>query len=308
MKETNILKKTELTKEESEQLNQEFNSNNSLSNIQTNSNHQAVDYNKKTIASSIYDDEFDWVNKNNMKTVEQFSLFPLFYWKTLTYDKLDKNRVLNPKTCYQECVNDILEYDVFRGENFNRETLEYKAINDREISPNFYIDNIDSKKFIKIIEDRPYMFKTNYKIPSNFKKICIIGEIKTSNCRKKKSVKEIDYLTFSKKKNTSDTLYMVMYIFDKNYKDFYSSNLSTKDPVIYGYVPKLHKEDCYTKMKIILEWLKANKTELQKERFDEKVKETIIKKKLNDIALMTENHFLKIVIFIYLKLNFVTKL
>ena len=56
MKERNILKKTELTKEESEQLNQEFNSNNSLSNIQTNSNHQAVDYNKKTITSSIYDD------------------------------------------------------------------------------------------------------------------------------------------------------------------------------------------------------------------------------------------------------------
>ena len=69
--------------------------------------------------------------------VENYSLFPLNFWKTITYDKLEKDRPIRLGTCYQDCVNDILENDVFKGEDFKRETMKYGVIKDRGISPDF---------------------------------------------------------------------------------------------------------------------------------------------------------------------------
>ena len=298
MKENN-LNPYELTKEENKKLDEEFNSNNSLYNIQKDLVQPADDYNKKTIASSSdYNEEFSWIDENNISNVKQFSLFPLESWKELTYDKLDRNRMLQIGTCYQSCVCDILENDVFIREKFYRETMKYKAINDEKISPDFYIENIESKKLLEIINKRSYMFKMNYKIPINVKNICIIGEVKTAKSRIRSGSQKMDYLTYCKIKTNSDKLFMVMYIFDKSYKDFYSSFLPKGKPIIFGYVPKLYKVDCYIKMNEILKLLDAKNIKRPKEIFGEKVSDLPIKKDQNNNALNTEIHSLKVVIFI----------
>lgn len=119
MKEINILNKTDLIKEESEKLNEKFDSNNSFYKSQKNLNKQEDDYNKKAIeSSSDYYEDLNWINEDKMINVEQFFLFTLKFWKTLTFDKLDKYRMLQIGTCYQSCVNDILKNDVFLRENF----------------------------------------------------------------------------------------------------------------------------------------------------------------------------------------------
>ena len=299
MKEINILNKTDLAKEENENLNEKYDSNNTLYKNQKNLNQQEDDYNKKVFeSSSDYNEDLNWINEDNMINVERFSLFSLKFWKALTFDKLDKNIMLQIGTCYQSCVNDILKNDVFRGENFYWETMKYKAINDEEMSPDFYIENIDSKKLIEIINDRSYMFKMNYKISINVKKICIIGEVKTSKARLRSGSQKMDYLTYCKMKTNFDKLFMVMYIFDKSYKDFYSSFLPRGKPIIFGYVPKLYKADCYIKMNEILKLLDAKNIKRPKEIFGEKVSDLPIKKDQNNNALNTEIHSLKVVIFI----------
>ena len=185
------------------------------------------------------------------------------------------------------------------SEKIFEETMKYKAINDEEISPDFYIENIDSKKLYEIIiNDRSYIFKMNYKISSNVKKICIIGEVKISKERIRRGSQKMDYLTYCKNKTNSEKLFMVMYIFDKSYKEFYSSFLSSVNPIIFGYVPKLYKADCYIKMNEMLKLLDAKNIKRTKEIFDEKVNDLLIKKDLNDNALKTEIHFLKIRLFI----------
>ena len=69
-------------------------------------------------SSSDYYEDLNWINEDKMINVEQFFLFTLKFWKTLTFDKLDKYRMLQIGTCYQSCVNDILKNDVFLRENF----------------------------------------------------------------------------------------------------------------------------------------------------------------------------------------------
>ena len=71
------------------------------------------------------------------------------------------------------------------------------------------------------------------------------GDKKAPKSGLKKGNQKGDYLKFAKAKSDSQTLYVVMYIFDNSYKEFFSSRITDKNPVIYGYVPKLYKEDCY---------------------------------------------------------------
>lgn len=196
--------------------------------------------------------------------VENYSLFPLNFWKTITYDKLEKDRPIRLGTCYQDCVNDILENDVFKGEDFKRETMKYGVIKDRGISPDFYVQNIDTEKFKNIIKERQYMFKMKYTIPSQIKKINVIGEAKISKSRSRKEHQEGDYLKFAKSKSDLETLYVLMYIFDKSYKEYYSSILSDELPIIYGYVPKLYKEDCFTHYNYIK--VRVNNEKLEKKK------------------------------------------
>ena len=166
-------------------------------------------------------------------------------WKRITYNKLEHERFIRPGTEYQACVNNILKYDIFKNEKYQKETMKYKAMNEDIIEQDFFVSNIDKNKFCEILKKRSYMFSMNYIIPDSIKSISIIGEIKTSkDSIQKKSEQNKEYLLYSKEKTKSDILFVLMYILDKSYKDFVYSKVPTKVPIVYVYVPKLYKENC----------------------------------------------------------------
>ena len=127
----------QLSQKEEEQIKEQFSKNIKQLNNPINIV-QKSEENKTNTSSSDTKEQFDWINpEKNREMVENYSLFPLNFWKTITYDKLEKDRPIRLGTCYQDCVNDILENDVFKGEDFKRETMKYGVIKDRGISPDF---------------------------------------------------------------------------------------------------------------------------------------------------------------------------
>ena len=186
MKERRSNKIQQLSQKEEEQIKEQFSKNIKQLNNPINIV-QKSEENKTNTSSSDTKEQFDWINpEKNREMVENYSLFHLNFWKTITYDKLEKDRPIRLGTCYQDCVNDVLENDVFKGEDFKRETMKYGVIKDRGISPDFYVQNIDTEKFKNIIKERQYMFKMKYTIPSQIKKINVIGEAKISKSRSRK--------------------------------------------------------------------------------------------------------------------------
>ena len=231
-------------------------------------------------SSSNGPEDFKWINdKDNKNRMLEFSNFPMSYWKTIIEDGDAKDKSpeqIKPGTFYQEIVNKILQNDIFKGLKFSADTLKYKPMKTEEISPDFYIENIDPKLFANIIKERSYMFRMNYIIPSTIKKINIIGEIKSSKSGLNDSKQKSGYIDFAKKNTTKEILYFVMYIFDHSFRDFYSANPSKSLPIIYGYIPKVYKEDTYSTFQTIL-----SKLNLKDKSFDQKTKE--------ELALMKEN-------------------
>ena len=266
---------------------------------------QAPENEKTNTSSTDTKEDFEWIYCNkNRKLIENYSLFPLPYWKTITYDKLDKKKLLKPGTCYQSCVNSVLKIDIFKMQTFTKETMKYKAINDDYISPDFFVQNINLNTFNKIIKERKYMFKMNYKIPPHIKKINVIGEIKTSKSGLKKGNQKGDYLKFAEAKSDSRTLYVVMYIFDNSYKEFFSSRITDKNPVIYGYVPKLYKEDCYDNYYYVKTWLIDEIAKNQK-NYDYVVKEFLKKKEESSIRAQANDNITKKIFIISITLNII---
>ena len=137
-------------------------------------------------STSSYDspENFDWVSHGgNKDKMTQFMKFPIYLWKRLISDGDELNRKIRPRTGYQDIVNTILKYDVFKDTNFKAETMKYRAMNDESINPDFFISDIESTKFNKIMEERSYMFKIKYPISKNIKRINVIGEVKSSKNR-----------------------------------------------------------------------------------------------------------------------------
>ena len=136
----------------------------------------------------------------------------------------------------------------------------------------------------------------NYSIPNKIKKISIIGEIKISekgvNINQKKN-----YLSYTKTHSNSKILFLIMYIFDNSYKNFNYIKAPEKLPIIYGYAPKIYKEDYYNQNVYLKICLNDNNIS-----FDKKIKEYLNKIKIIYMAklskLKRENYFLKIIIII----------
>ena len=183
---------------------------------EVNSNDRIFDFKIRNILSSSSDksEDFNWLKDKNCENyIKQYSSFPLREWKKLTYDKIKEGKLLRVGTSYQNCVNTILELDVFKNEYFSKESMLYKAIDNEEISPDFYIKNIEKKRFMDIINDRGYMFIMNYEIPQNIKKLNIIGEIKCSK-NSQKSRQKSELFSYAKRNSSLEI------IFDSSYKVF----------------------------------------------------------------------------------------
>ena len=235
---------------------------------------------ERSSSSSNGPEDFDWVNdEDNKNKMLQFSNFPMSYWKTIIEDGDAKDKSpeqIKPGTFHHEIINTILQNDIFEGLKFRADTLKYKPMKTEEISPDFYIENIDPELFANIIKERSYMFRMNYIIPSTIKKINIIGEIKSSKSGLSDLKQKNGYIDFAKKNTTKEILYFVMYILDHSFRDFYSANPSKSLPIIYGYIPKVYKEDTYSTFQTIL-----SKLNLKDKSFDQKTKE--------ELALIKEN-------------------
>ena len=131
-----------LPKEEEKLINSQSIHNFELIDNSTNMT-QAPENEKANTSSTDTKEDFEWIYCNkNRKLIENYSLFPLPYWKTITYDKLDKKKLLKPGTCYQSCVNSVSKIDIFKMQTFTKETMKYKAINDEYISPDFFVQTL----------------------------------------------------------------------------------------------------------------------------------------------------------------------
>ena len=162
---------------------------------------------------------------------------------------------------YQNVVNKVLKYDVFKdfdffedkngmikfnfNENYNLSDIKFEK---DLIAPDFFIHKIWVKKFFEILKQRSYMMRTSYKMNIKINYISIIGEIKSSHKNSPKSDKQRnDYILFTQKANSSEEDILIMYIYDESFQLFKQdlSNKLDKSRYILCYIPKLYKEDCY---------------------------------------------------------------
>jgi hypothetical protein len=122
------------------------------------------------------------------------------------------------------------------------------------ILPDFLIQGIKFYEFKQIIDERKYMFQYGeywYDLknwPENAD-VTIIGEI----CNKLASKKREQINRYDEYINRHK-YHILMLIFDFNYEHLFTSTLNfsnlqklayNKTPIVFGYIPKLFREDCY---------------------------------------------------------------
>lgn len=189
-------------------------------------------------------------------------------------------------------VNKILRKDIFKDCNFYEEkhgaiTFNFESIYKtnlkKKISPDFYVHKIEKDEFYQILNEREYMMiLKNDKIPKNTKFISILGEIKSSYSfshlpldRQRNKYKEFINLVNSKKTNE---FVILMYVYDQSF-NFFQKDLDEKPkyfyPIIYGYIPKIYRENCYQNYNELIEQLKSNKKKIdfKQTKFKRKRKE-----------------------------------
>ena len=205
--------------------------------------------------NSDYDEDFNCITEKKYKSY--FLNFPLSAWITIVgkiYNE-NMNENLNLGKEYQRTVNLILSQDIFKDYNFLSEE-ENKAEIEKKIglNPDFYIEKISNSNIQKILEKREYMFSydDNFNVILELPKECtltIIGEI-CSKLRAKKQSQIQSYCNFIK----ANKNHILMLIFDFNYENLFESTdqfnnlkdiIENNTPIIFGYIPKLFKEDCY---------------------------------------------------------------
>ena len=239
------------------------------------------------------DENYDWVRDKNfpLKYKLYYLEYPLNSWKDILYDQ--KNIQINDEGLYyQDVVNKILGKDIFKNcnfceekhgvINFNFESI-YKTNLNKKISPDFYVHKIKKDEFYQILNEREYMMiLKNDKIPKNTKFISILGEIKSSYSfshlpydRQRNKYKEFINLVNSKETNE---FVILMYVYDQSF-NFFQKDLDEKPkyfyPIIYGYIPKIYRENCYQNYNELIEQLKSNKKKIdfKQTKFKRKRKE-----------------------------------
>ena len=221
-------------------------------------------------------EKYDWIDSiNYKKTQKNFIRYPFDKWKKIIEE--ENISKYNITKIYQKVVNTILKKDVFVGENFTEEN-EYNDIfgeflksekieinekdnvflfeNKQKISPDFIVKNIDKNKFIQIIKQRDYMFNPSdmfYHIPENIKFINVIGEIKlnpNNNSDGKIRKQKLRYFEFCKYMNENNELYnnsffFCVLVFDGDYPTLKRKTPNKNKPIIFSFIPQMHKNNYY---------------------------------------------------------------
>ena len=206
------------------------------------------------------EESYEWFDRNK-DLYEFYCQFPFKKWLEIIKEIYDKKDFLDKKMSgplYQTTVNKVLLNDIFKDKQFIYE----KAQKNEEIKLIFEADFIaeiaNYQTFYNIINSRKYMFQ--YENLDRFSQvkneIHIIGEIcnKLSNKNSQQINKYCKAISDNNNNNNKGPIYILMIIFDNNYNDLFSPtknfrNLNPirifKTPVVFGYIPKLYREDCY---------------------------------------------------------------
>ena len=205
------------------------------------------------------DEYFGYVN--NKKYIKYFLNFPFNEWIRIVGNiYTSKVSLIDTGKEYQRAVNTFLKENIFQKFPIECEDGEKQIVLEKGIIPDFLVKDIKFSDLQSIISERNYMFQysedCNYiKNSPKEEKVIIVGEICTKSTSKKKEQikKYCEYIM--QKKN-----YILMLIFDFNYEHLFSStrrfnNLvdlaDNKIPIIFGYIPKLFREDFYKAYNII---------------------------------------------------------
>ncbi len=225
----------------------------------------------------VTNEQFNWKDE---ETNKEYINFPLKKWHFIVYQyiNISNNYVINDGNIYQNTVNKILKEDVFKGEDFYEENLNYLILSEdneirryvdndfskilgqklennknKWINPDFIVLNINKTKLFEIINKRQYMmFFNQFNIPDKIDTINIIGEIKQKPSEKSKG-QQSKYALFLK--NYKKKYFILMNVYDVSYTEFLNKkkNNSNDDiPQIICYIPRTYLNDCYKKYNDIL--------------------------------------------------------
>jgi hypothetical protein len=202
-------------------------------------------------------EKFDWVNRDTFPKEYklEYLKFPLEEWKDIVFKKnlFDDSTITSYGDYYQEIVNRILEYNIFKDYNFYWEKggkIGYKLdkyTQEVKIAPDFFVYRMKKSQFDNLLRERKYMMKSFYEIPESVKYISILGEIKMSRKEAvKKSHQKRDYEKFARIASNEEEKVIIMYIFDESFS-FFKEDLQKTDekPKVYCYIPKLYHKKCY---------------------------------------------------------------
>ena len=216
------------------------------------------------------EENFEWSegdNEYNNSLKQLYIKYPFEKWKNiLKIDFSDTNIKEGP--AYQKNVCQILQEDVFKGENFCEETSnsniiesyiqeELKTNSNIKIFPDFIVKNIKSEKFMDIVKTRNYMFRNSscFKIPKEYEYVTIIGEVKINpNLIKRKKKQKQNYIDFRDDMNKIQTkvYFIVMYVYDYSFSNFWKKKSIEETNFIICYIPQMFKSkyfEIYEKLK-----------------------------------------------------------
>ena len=198
------------------------------------------------------EEKFEFIKKK--KYSESFLNFPFNEWIQIVKKIYSSDISLDTGKVYQRTVNKILNQDIFRKFKMDYEDGKKVIFLKEGILPDFLIQGIKFYEFKQIIDERKYMFQygeycNDLKNWPENADVTIIGEI----CNKLASKKREQINRYDEYINRHK-YHILMLIFDFNYEHLFTSTLNfsnlqklayNKTPIVFGYIPKLFREDCY---------------------------------------------------------------
>ncbi len=218
-------------------------------------------------------EDFSWVKGKDYELKKDYLKYPLEEWRRITYEpNFNKGIINRPGDVYEDRVNKILQYEVFKNLTFHKEIngrFTFNLLKNYQVDPNilikesiepdFFVYKIESKEFFALLNKRNYMMSYSGKINKDKKYISIIGEIKTAQRRAiKNSVQKSDYIKFIENAKLEDEeALLLMYIYDQSFKLF-KNDTKANYPFIICYIPQLFLEECYIAFNEVIDELKSN--------------------------------------------------